>query len=202
MNYTYLPCSPYTSSPTIIMTTPPSSRKTHNLASNPLVSLLVHDWVSHRPPTLSQPGRSVSPDRGGGSGGGRGGGRGSLAELLLGMNTASLSRISTTINGTAELVPAGTEEEAWFKARHVENNTFGDASAFSSSPTTAGGGLWGGLGGEDGDAEGDGGKKCFIEGEEVRVVVVRIRDGRIADWRGSVRDWAVRGEGERLANGV
>jgi len=196
MNYTYLPSSPYTTSPAIIMTTPPSSRKTDNLASNPLVSLLVHDWVSHRPPTLSQPGRSTSPDR---AGSGRGG---SLAELLLGMNTASLSRISTTINGTAELVPAGSEEEAWFKARHVENNTFGDASAFSSSPAAAGGGLWGGLGGEEENSEGDGGKKCFIEGEEVRVVMVRIRDGRIADWKGSVRDWVVRGEGERLANGV
>ena len=200
MNYTYLAQSPFSASgrPVIVLAVQPSTRKTANLLANPRVSLLVHDWVSHRPPTLSQPGRSVSPDRGGGSGSGSG----SLAELLLGMNTASLSRISTTINGTAELVPAGTEEEAWFKARHVENNTFGDASAFSSSPTTTGGGLWGGLGGEEEDAEGDGGKKCFIEGEEVRVVVVRIRDGRIADWKGSVRDWAVTGEGEQLANGV
>ncbi|OCL07587.1 hypothetical protein AOQ84DRAFT_294802, partial [Glonium stellatum] len=43
MNYTYLPSSPYTRTPAIIMTTPPTSHKTHNLASNPLVSLLVHD---------------------------------------------------------------------------------------------------------------------------------------------------------------
>src|ERR1700730_10422602 len=51
MNYTYLPTTPFSPHPTIIMTTNPSSRKTHNLISNPNVSLLVHDWVSPRPPT-------------------------------------------------------------------------------------------------------------------------------------------------------
>ncbi|KAF2176988.1 pyridoxamine phosphate oxidase-like protein [Zopfia rhizophila CBS 207.26] len=181
MNYTYLASTPYSSSPTIIMTTPPSSRKTHNLHDNPLVSLLVHDWVSHRPPTLQQPGRSPSPTRPGPR-------SGSLAELLLGMNTASLSRISTTINGTAEIVPSGSEQESWYKAQHLANNTFGpsDEDNFSSSPV--GGGLWGGLGRE--------GEEGTMEGEEVRVVVVKIRDGRIADWKGQVRDWVVRGEGE------
>ncbi|EFQ92887.1 hypothetical protein PTT_09965 [Pyrenophora teres f. teres 0-1] len=111
------------------MTTPSSSRKTQNLESNSLVSLLVHDWVSHRPPTLNQPGRSPSPSRPVPR-------SGSLAELLLGMNTASLSRISTTINGIAELVPSGTEEETWYKAQHVANNTFspGGEDTYPSSP--------------------------------------------------------------------
>lgn len=198
MNYTYLPSTPYSPGPTIIMTTPPSSRKTLNLTDNPLVSLLVHDWVSHRPPTLSQPGRSPSPTRPGPR-------SGSLAELLLGINTASLSRISTTINGVAEFVPSGSEQEAWYKAQHRENNTFGptDEDNFSSSPV--GGGLWGGLGREESEEtrEGDGGTKCYVEGEEVRVVVVKIRDGRIADWKGQVRDWVVTGEGQpALANGI
>ncbi|RAR00702.1 DNA binding protein with alpha box domain [Stemphylium lycopersici] len=172
------------------MTTPSSSRKTHNLESNTLVSLLVHDWISHRPPTLSQPGRSPSPARPAPR-------SGSLAELLLGMNTASLSRISTTINGVAELIPSGSEEEAWYKAQHVANNTFspGGEDMYSTSP--GGEGLWGGGGLEDGAAngevptEGDGGTKCYLEGAEVRVVVVKVRDGRIADWKGQVRDWAV-----------
>lgn len=189
MNYTYLPSSPFSTSPIIIMTTPPASRKTYNLESNSLVSLLVHDWISHRPPTLSQPGRSPSPTR-------QAPRSGSLAELLLGMNTASLSRISTTINGIAEIVPSGSEEESWCKAQHLANNTFATSEDnYSSSPT--GGGLWGGGGlttesteaGESG--EGDGGTKCYVEGKEVRVVVVRIRDGRIADWKGQVRDWSL-----------
>lgn len=179
------------------MTTPPSSRKTLNLADNPLVSLLVHDWVSHRPPTLSQPGRSPSPTRPAPR-------SGSLAELLLGMNTASLSRISTSINGIAEIVPHGSEQEGWYKAQHLANNTFGpsEEDQFSSSPV--GGGLWGGVRG-DGDEtrEGDGGTRCYVEGEEVRVVTVKIRDGRISDWKGQVRDWVIRGEGEpALTNGV
>jgi hypothetical protein len=110
------------------------------------------------------------------------------------MNTASLSRISTTINGVAELVPSDSEEETWYKAQHLANNTFGPGGEndFSSS---VGEGLWGGGGlstgaeGEDVPSEGDGGTKCYVEGEEVRVVVVKVRDGRIADWKGQVRDW-------------
>ncbi|KAF1958737.1 pyridoxamine phosphate oxidase-like protein [Byssothecium circinans] len=174
MNYTYLPSTPFSPHPTIIMTTPPASQKTHNLESNPLVSLLVHDWVSHRPPTLNQPGRSPSPSR-------LNPRSGSLAELLLGMNTASLSRISTTINGLAQIVPSGSEEEAWYKAQHLANNTFDQ--------------------GQEDTREGDGGTKCYVEGEEVRVVMVRIRDGRIADWKGRVRDWVIQ-ETSALPNGV
>jgi nitroimidazol reductase NimA-like FMN-containing flavoprotein (pyridoxamine 5'-phosphate oxidase superfamily) len=46
MNYTYLPSSPYSRSPVIIMTTNPASKKMNNLATNPNVSLLVHDCTS------------------------------------------------------------------------------------------------------------------------------------------------------------
>ncbi|KAH7405793.1 pyridoxamine phosphate oxidase-like protein [Phaeosphaeria sp. MPI-PUGE-AT-0046c] len=190
MNYTYLPSSPYSQTPVIIMTTPPTSRKTLNLESNPLVSLLVHDWVSHRPPTLSQPGRSPSPPRAAPR-------SGSLAELLLGMNTASLSRISTTINGIAEAMPSGSEQENWYKTQHLANNTFGASGEQSQSSSPTGGGLWGSSGVSSemtagaGSGEGDGGTKCYVEGKEVRVVVVRIRDGRIADWEGQVRDWSL-----------
>lgn len=199
MNYTYLPSTPYSQHPTIIMTTPPSSRKTLNLESNPRVSLLVHDWVSHRPPTLGQTGRSPSPSRPNPR-------SGSLAELLLGMNTASLSRISTSINGHARIVAGGSEEEAWYKTQHLANNTFEPSEdSYSSSPVA--GGLWGGGGLErqhQADSrEGDGGTRCYVEGEEVRVVVVKITDGRISDWKGQVRDWAIDDrERNTLLNGV
>lgn len=49
MNYTYLPSSPYSSAPVIVMTTNPASRKMTNLVTNPNVSLLVHDC---EPPLL------------------------------------------------------------------------------------------------------------------------------------------------------
>lgn len=124
------------------------------------------------------------------------------------MNTASLSRISTTINGIADIVPSNSEQEIWCKAQHLANNTFGPSAEdeYSSSPT--GGGLWGGGGlnaytSANGEAgEGDGGTKCYVEGREVRVVVVRIRDGRIADWKGHVRDWTLSDIGRSAINGV
>jgi len=122
MNYTYLPSSPYSSSPTIIMTTNPSSKKTLNLISNPHVSLLVHDWVSHRAPTTNRRG----------SGGDRTGSsppeasRSSLAALLLNLNTSAMSSISATINGGAKLVERGTEEERYYRERHLDNNTFSE----------------------------------------------------------------------------
>lgn len=54
-------------------------------------------------------------------------------------------------------------------------------------------------GGEIRVAEGDGGTSCFIQGEEVRVVVVEVKQGRIADWKGGVKDWSlVSSAGEEL----
>ena len=188
MNYTYLPSSPYSSSPTIIMTTNPSSRKTLNLISNPHVSLLVHDWVSHRPPTTTRTSeRSGSPPpevR-----------RSSLATLLANLNTSALSSISATINGDARLVERDTEEETYYREMHLDNNTFSEGLDGERM------GVWGSSEREGGD----GGREIFIEGEEVRVVVVQIRDGRVADWKGAVRDWTLGGEGNRgggLVNGV
>lgn len=49
MNYTYLSSSPYSTEPTIIMTSNPSSKKANNLVENPNVSLLVHDCKTARP---------------------------------------------------------------------------------------------------------------------------------------------------------
>lgn len=191
MNYTYLPSSPYSPTPQIIMTTPPGTQKTVNLCQNPRVSVLVHDWVTTRPPTLSS-GREGSPPPAAS--------RSSLATLLLGMNSASLSRISVTINGNATFVPHGSDEEKWLKAKHLENNTFGaemdDASnAFSSSPDVTTG-------------RGDGGRGYWVEGEEARVIAVTIKDGRISDWKGQLTDWVIASEdgtgssADALTNGV
>ncbi|KAF2460159.1 hypothetical protein BDY21DRAFT_267273, partial [Lineolata rhizophorae] len=203
MNYTYLPTgSPFSPYPSIVMTTPPSSRKTANLQSNPLVSLLVHDWVSHRPPTLSQSPasqhqqqqqqRSASPPPP------QGAPRSSLANLLLGINTAALSRISATINGEARLVDPDTPEEKWCKDMHLANNTFdteagggSTSDTFGTSPPAFGHALFPRASAAGESEVGDGGRGCFIEGEQVRVVVVRIRNGRIVDWKGGVRDWEI-----------
>ncbi|KAI7237847.1 hypothetical protein KC330_g2919 [Hortaea werneckii] len=123
MNYTYLPTHPFTShttqlplaGPLIIMTSNPSSKKTLNLLQNHNVSLLVHDWVSSRPPHLSGE-RERSP-----TGGAR---ASSLANMLMQMNSAAVSSISATMNGEAMVLEAGTEEERWCREQHLLNNTF------------------------------------------------------------------------------
>ena len=157
------------------MTTNPSSKKTQNLFANPRVSLLVHDWVSHRPPTRARdPGREASPPPQAA--------RSSLANLLLNLNTSAMSRISATIDGEARVIDIGSDEEKWCKEAHLNNNTFGDheggleATPLGTSPTIP---------------ASDGGRGCYIEDEQVRVVVVKISNGRISDWKGGVQDWAL-----------
>ncbi|OJD18019.1 hypothetical protein AJ78_01911 [Emergomyces pasteurianus Ep9510] len=195
MSYTYLPSTPFTSNPTIIMTTNAASKKTLNLLSNPRVSLLVHDWVSHRPPTRSSNlmARDGSPPPAAT--------RSSLASLLLNINTSALSSISTTIIGEARFAEVGSAEEKWCKERHLENNTFAsDApdgmSLFAAAREGEGGG-------EREQEQGD--VVTATVDESARVVIVEVREGRIADWKGGVRDWAVveEGESERgMINGV
>jgi hypothetical protein len=184
------------------MTTNPASKKMTNLLANPNVSLLVHDWVSHRPPTatttanarrLSGGGPSVSPTR-----------SSSLASLLLNLNTSAMSSISATINGAARVVRAATDEERYYRQAHLENNTF-DSDTGGFNPFGQPGGAAAGAGSRPTE---DGGRECFVAGEEVRVIVVEVREVRISDWKGNVRDWVlVPGPGEGgqqagLVNGV
>ncbi|KAF2805272.1 pyridoxamine phosphate oxidase-like protein [Mytilinidion resinicola] len=172
MNYTYIANSPFDAGPIIAMTSPPQSRKIHNLQKNPHVALSAHDWVSPRP--LSY-GRENSPEPS------------ALTALLLGINSASLSKICVTINGTASLVPAGSEQEKWYKKRHIENNTFAAEQAAN------------GLASEDAHAASpDGGKEAYIKAEGVRVLVVKITGGSTVDWQGAEQKWEVR----QLSNGV
>ncbi|CRG82911.1 hypothetical protein PISL3812_00258 [Talaromyces islandicus] len=179
MSYTYLPSTPFDEYPSIIMTTNPSSRKTINLQSNPRVSLLVHDWVSHRPPTRAPNARDGSPPPAAT--------RSSLASLLLNLNTSALSSISTTITGSARFLESGSEEERWCKNQHLENNTFvaapGEEIPFAQR-------------------RGSGVAETPMIDDDSRVVVVQVREGRIADWKGGVRDWQLVRSGENAHGGV
>lgn len=190
MNYTYLPSSPHSPVPVIIMTTNPASKKMSNLLTNPNVSLLVHDWVSHRPPTATSTARRLS----GGDNNPVSPTRSSLASLLLDLNTSAMSSISATINGAARVVPAGTDEERFYRQAHLENNTF--------DSDTAGFNPFGQPGAGAAVAAEDGGRGCFVAGEEVRVIAVEIRDVRISDWKGNVRDWVLVAPGEEQGHGL
>lgn len=172
MSYTYLPSTPFDPYPTIIMTTNPSSRKTNHLLNNPRVSLLVHDWVSHRPPTRApnpQGERDGSPPPAAS--------RSSLASLLLNLNTSALSSISTTITGSARFLEEGSEEESWCKERHLENNTFEEEEINFGQQQQR----------EDPSQR----RPSIAIDSDVRVVTVQVREGRIADWKGGVRDWVL-----------
>ena len=206
MNYTFLP-NYVNYGPTIIMTTNAQSLKTRNLLHNPHVSILVHDWVSHRPPTtgtMGTDGRSGSPPAAAT--------RSSLASLLLNLNTSAMSSISTTITGEAKFLEEGSEEEKWCKEAHLANNTFGD-----NVPREAG--VFGVLrpSAPSSPEATSGNSSGYIEGDDVRVVLVQVRQGRTADWKGGVRDWLLvdgderadaddnergRSNGEPLVNGI
>ncbi|KKZ60567.1 hypothetical protein EMCG_04744 [[Emmonsia] crescens] len=191
MSYTYLPSTPFTSHPTIIMTTNAASKKTLNLLSNPRVSLLVHDWVSHRPPTRST---NLNPAMARDGSPPPAATRSSLASLLLNINTSALSSISTTIIGEARFAELGSEEERWCKERHLENNTFASDAPDGTSLFAAA---------REGDrtaGEREDVAAATVD-EGARVVIVEVREGRIADWKGGVRDWAVVEEGEEKGEG-
>jgi hypothetical protein len=113
--------------------------------------------------------------------------------MLVELNTSALSSISATINGDAKLVARDTEEERYYYREHLENNTFSEAGGETASAWAR--------------EEPDGGRGIFIEGEEVRVVVVKIKDGRVSDWKGAIRDWTLLDAGDvengaALVNGV
>ncbi|KAI7296226.1 hypothetical protein KC315_g18779 [Hortaea werneckii] len=221
MNYTYLPSHPFMSQhttqlplagPLIIMTSNPSSKKTLNLLQNHNVSLLVHDWVSSRPPHLTDTSgeRERSP-----TGGAR---ASSLANMLMQMNSAAVSSISATMNGEAMVLEAGTEEERWCREQHLLNNTFeaggGGGELGGVAGTTINGDGSDGRQGAGGEGpvlspsspsqqprSGDGGRSSYIEDQDVRVVVVRIRDGRISDWKGGVKDFVLSHAGDAGGDG-
>lgn len=51
----------------------------------------------------------------------------------------------------------------------------------------------------------NGGGESYIDDDGVRVVVVSIRDGRISDWKGGVKDWVITAPGQSAGarlNGV
>lgn len=141
-----------------------------------MVSDRVSLGVSHRPSRRLSGGSPAPPPS-------------SLAALLQNLNSSAMSSISATINGAATLVPADSPEERYYRSMHLENHTFDEQPFPATSPVAAA------------EAEEDGGRECFVAGEDVRVVVVEIKDVRISDWKGAVRDWVIVKEGD-MVNGV
>lgn len=110
--------------------------------------------------------------------------------MLMQMNSTAVSSISTTINGEVTILERGSREEQWCKDQHLANNTFEDegngVELFRATSI------------------GDGGRSSYIDDQDAKVVVVHIRDGRMSDWRGTVKDWIVSDatEGDKTVNGA
>lgn len=112
--------------------------------------------------------------------------RSSLASLLLNLNSAAMSSISATIGGAARLAPSGSDEEKYYTEQHLANNTFEEGEPIFRPDTNTGSDERGGH---------------FVAGEEVQVIIVDIKDVRISDWKGTVRDWALASDAG-LTNGA
>lgn len=87
---------------------------------------------------------------------------------------------------------SGSEEESWCKARHLENNTFEEEEI--------------NLFGQQQQQQDPNARRPSISIDtDVRVVTVRVTEGRIADWKGGVRDWVLlpaEQQDSGLVNGV
>lgn len=82
----------------------------------------------------------------------------------------------------------------------MENNTFDDGDGSAGGAGVAGASGFNPFGqiAQSGTGE-DGGRECFVAGEEVRVIVVDVKDVRISDWKGNVKDWVLVGSEEARA---
>ncbi|AOW05476.1 hypothetical protein B0I72DRAFT_140559 [Yarrowia lipolytica] len=103
MNYTYI-----ADEQAIVLTTRKSSTTYVNLSQNPLVSVLVHDWVTARSRVV-------------------GGQEPSLLELLQNINQNEISSMSVTLNGSARVVEDLAEAQKYL-AKHEKANP--DAKQF------------------------------------------------------------------------
>lgn len=190
MNYTYLDSHPFQSllpsGPFIVMTTNSASKKTRNLYLNKKVSLLVHDWVSVRPPTANpraSPPTFPSMPAGAPS---------ALAALLMDMNSAEMGKISATMTGTAEILDQGSEVELWCKKQHLEYNGRTEPTKPTNGPAAATNGDDSSLtqlSGSPNTKFNDLKETVIAQEDDVRVVIVRIQGGSIADWKGGVREF-------------
>ena len=102
-----------------------------------------------------------------------------------------MSSISAQINGEARILEVGSEEEEWCKQQHLENHNYSESgddwgNALARSPSA-------------GAVPAGGAEAPAGLAEDVRVLLVQIRDGRISDYKGSVKDWRLSTEASEQA---
>lgn len=111
MNYTYY----HGSEDYIVVTTPKGTTKYEKMKANPNVSLLLHDWMSAK--TTEESSESSGTRRN------------SLYEFLTNLNKTEISRVSVMINGTANEVPADSENYKFYRSLHLNNSSIDKVQA-------------------------------------------------------------------------
>ncbi|VVT49476.1 uncharacterized protein SAPINGB_P002288 [Magnusiomyces paraingens] len=97
MNYTFIEDDedPNIPEPCIIVSTAQSTQTYKNIAQNPNVAILIHDWTTAKNFTSPQ-GAHLS----------------ALSQLVLQLNQAELSNHSATLNGTASIVSSSSSSSS------------------------------------------------------------------------------------------
>ncbi|GMM53164.1 pyridoxal 5'-phosphate synthase [Starmerella bacillaris] len=96
MNFSYIPPTDLVPA-TIVLSSQPQTTKIKNIAANPKVSLLIHDYTNRATGEAS-----------------------SLSQMLQDINQANISRTSVTLYGNARI--AEGEEAEYYRAKHLAQN--------------------------------------------------------------------------------
>lgn len=159
MNYIYVPApasydNTHSSDDYIIFATFKNTEKYRNIKSNPIVSLLFHDWITAKnlslkkrtlsevntPEPFSMTSNSSNDDNYSGSS--------KLMNLLQELNQSELNEMSATIKGKANIILQDTNESDFYKKLLLKSNP--DASV-------------------------------FIQGNDIAIVKVKIESAKVTD---------------------
>ncbi|ODV79137.1 uncharacterized protein CANTADRAFT_51664 [Suhomyces tanzawaensis NRRL Y-17324] len=110
MNYTYYHGS---EGDYIIISTPKKTTKYENIVANPIVSLLVHDWISAKDNNSGEDKSGAPNER-----------RNSLFEMLANINKNELGRVSVMITGTSTILDKEKDATSFefYKSLHLNNS--------------------------------------------------------------------------------
>ena len=128
MNYTYIP--PHkafhekgSNNHFVVFATSKRSQKYENIAVNPKVSLLIHDWVTAKKLSLRKTSVSNTPVPGSNESEEH---PSRLLNLLQELNQAELSQMSATLSGIATVIDPSSEESSYYQHELLITNPDAD----------------------------------------------------------------------------
>lgn len=132
-----------------------------NIAENPKVALLIHDWTTNKqtPGTLIPSGSPSSPSNSGGSRNNTGGSDPAttmtISQMLQNMNQAAIANNSVNLSGFAEIV------------RNYSTNSLYKEELLKKHPEA----------------------RCFVEPDSVCVIKIRVVKAKVADASNHIKEY-------------